>query len=151
MLVKLRRLLPIIAAVALSAPTLAASNVNRRVDHTKAYQKRTDVGPNINIKVTPPEKRGEKGKVLVEVYNFSQVYLSLVSFELILQNSWGDTITAEVSADDLKQNWSGLQWIQIPGKGKIEKITAVKIKNLRLYDQTSKEVKVPYTIDLIKE
>jgi hypothetical protein len=126
-------------------------NVHRRIDHTKAYKKRTDIGPHVNIKITPPEKRGKQGRVLVEVYNFSATYLSSVSFELILKNSWGDRIEARVSADDLKQNWSGLVWIQIPGSGKIEKITGVEIANFQAFNKEAKPVSVKFATDLIKE
>jgi hypothetical protein len=128
-----------------------SAKVHRRVDHTKAYKKRTDIGPHVSIKVTPPERRGKAGRVLVEIYNFSKTYLSLVDFEISLKNSWGDRIEAKISADDLKQNWSGLMWIQIPGSGKIEKITGVEVANFQAFDQAAKPVNVKFTTDLIKE
>ncbi len=128
-----------------------AGKIHRRVDHTKAYKKRTDIGPHVSIKITPPERRGKAGRVLVEIYNFSKTYLSLVDFEISLKNSWGDRIEAKISADDLKQNWSGLMWIEIPGNGKIEKITGVEIANFQAFDKAAKPVAVKFTTDLIKE
>lgn len=125
--------------------------IQRTVIHSEAYKKREYLGPHINFKVTPPEDRGVKGRVLVEVYNYSKTYLNVVDFWLYLTNSWGDKIEVHITCDDIKPNWSALRWVKIPGGKAVPKMDKVTIENLAIFDAQGKKVKLKYYIDLIKK
>ena len=126
-------------------------SIHRTVIHTEAYKKRVDIGPHINFKITPPEKRGRKGRVLVEVYNYSKVNLSVVDFWLILSNAWGDKIEVQITCDDIKGGWSALKWVKIPGEKPIPEITTVQIRNMKIFNDQGRETKLKYFTDLIKQ
>ena len=125
---------------------------NRVIKHTEAYTKRNIVGGHVNVKVTPPEKRGVAGKVGVEVYNYSPVYLSLVDFWMELETKAMYKIDSKIKVENLKQNWGDIVWIEIPAKfaKDFPVITSIKITNLKMYDEKSRQVKIPVTTDLIK-
>jgi hypothetical protein len=123
----------------------------RRIKHTGAYKPRTELGEYIAIKVTPPEKRGAKGRVAVEIYNFSKKSLSLVDFWIVLLNRYGQKVEAHVTADDFRVGTSTIRWIEIPGKGEIPTVDDVKILNMNMYQGYLKPMRVPWTLDLIKD
>lgn len=125
--------------------------VHRTVIHTEAYKKREGIGSYINFKITPPEKRGRKGRLLVEVYNFSKINLAVVDFWLILSNEWGDKIEVQITCDNINAGWSALKWVQIPGNKPIPEITTVQIKNMKIFDAQGHEAKLKYFTDLIKQ
>jgi hypothetical protein len=125
--------------------------IHRTVIHTEAYKKREGFGPHINFKITPPEKRGRKGRVLVEVYNYSKVNLAVVNFWLILSNQWGDRIEVQINCDEIPAGWSALKWVKIPGDKTIPEITSVQIKNMKIFDDRGRETKLKYFTDLIKQ
>jgi hypothetical protein len=140
-------------ASAFSAPKAATPNSNathRTVIHSEAYKKRAHLGEHINFKITPPEKRGKKNHVLVEVYNYSKKYINVCSFWLILSNTWGDRIEVELTVDDLKPSWSALRWVKVPGDKPLPTIEKVEIKNFQLFDDKAKKVDLKYYTDLIK-
>jgi hypothetical protein len=74
---------------------------SKNVVHTQAYKPRPERGQHIDIKVTPPGRRGSDGKVLVEVYNRSKQHLSLIQFDISLNNRGGFSINAPGKAEDL--------------------------------------------------
>lgn len=125
--------------------------IHRTVIHTEAYKKREGFGPHINFKITPPEKRGRKGRVLVEVYNYSKVNLAVVNFWLILSNQWGDRIEVQINCDEIPAGWSALKWVKIPGDKSIPEITIVQIKNMKIFNDQGRETKLKYFTDLIKQ
>jgi hypothetical protein len=133
-----------------SAATPPDYSVNRNVIHTEAYKKREYLGEHINFKITPPEKRGRPGHVLVEVYNYSKTYLSVVDFWLILKNSWGDLIEVHVTCDDIKPSWSALRWVKVETNKPLPAITHVEIKNMVIYNENAQKINLRYYTDLIK-
>lgn len=133
------------------APNDSEPGIQRTVIHSEAYKKREYLGPHINFKVTPPEERGVKGRVLVEVYNYSKTYLNVVDFWLYLTNNWGDKIEVHITCDDIKPNWSALRWVKIPGGKEVPKMDKVTIDNLVIFDEQGKQVKLKYYVDLIKK
>ena len=140
-------------ATAFSAPKPTGPNPNaihRTVIHSEAYKKRAYLGEHINFKITPPEKRGKKNHVLVEVYNYSKKYVNVCNFWLILSNNWGDRIEVELTVDDLKPSWSALRWVKVPGDKPLPTIDKVEIKNFQLFDDQAKKVDLKYYTDLIK-
>ena len=141
------------SAVSAPSPPKAAAGgtpTHRTVIHSEAYKKRAHLGEHINFKITPPEKRGKKNHVLVEVYNYSKKYVNVCSFWLILSNTWGDRIEVELTVDDLKPSWSALRWVKIPGDKPLPAIEKVEIKNFQLFDDQAKKVNLKYYTDLIK-
>lgn len=130
-----------------SSPDYSA---NRNVIHTDAYKKREYLGEHINFKITPPEKRGRPGHVLVEVYNYSKTYLSVVDFWLILKNSWGDLIEVHVTCDDIKPGWSALRWVKVETNKPLPAITNVEIRNMVIYNEKAQKINLRYYTDLIK-
>jgi hypothetical protein len=143
-------------ASALSAPSQTKSKAasgtptHRTVIHSEAYKKRAHLGEHINFKITPPEKRGKKNHVLVEVYNYSKKYVNVCSFWLILSNNWGDRIEVELTVDDLKPSWSALRWVKVPGDKPLPTIEKVEIKNFQLFDDQARKLNLKYYTDLIK-
>lgn|GEM_PF-1642811 len=125
---------------------------DRVIGHQEAYTKRNIVGGHVNVKITPPEKRGKSGRVAVEVYNYSPVYLSIVDFWMELETTGMFKIDGKVKVENLKQNWGDIVWIEIPPKyaNDFPPISKVKISNLKMYDDKARQVKVPLTTDLIK-
>lgn len=143
------------SATAFAKPPAKAAPANktathRTVIHSEAYKKREHLGEHINFKITPPEGRGKKNHVLVEVYNYSKRYVNVCSFYLLLTNTWGDRIEVEISVDDLKPSWSALRWVNIPGNKPIPKIEKVEIQNFQIFDEKGKPLKLKYYTDLIK-
>lgn len=124
--------------------------VHRTVIHTEAYKKREGIGAHLSIKITPPEKRGKKGRVLVELYNYSKTYLSVVDFWLYLYSDIGEKVEVHITADDIKGGWSALKWVKIPRKAKMPAIVKVEIMKMLMYTDKAKEVKMKYFTDLIK-
>lgn len=133
------------------APQPGKTSIHRTVIHSEAYKKRAHLGEHVNFKITPPEKRGKKNHVLVEVYNYSKKYINVCSFYLLLTNSWGDRVEVEITVDDLKPSWSALRWVQIPGNKPIPEIEKVEIQNFQLFDDKARPVKLKYYTDLIKQ
>lgn len=125
--------------------------IQRTVIHSEAYKKREYLGPHINVKVTPPENRGVKGRVLVEVYNYSKSFFSVVDFWLILTNKWGDKIEVHITCDDIKSNWSALRWVRIPGAKEVPKMDKVEVKQMQIFDENGKRINLKHYIDLIKK
>jgi hypothetical protein len=125
--------------------------IHRTVIHTEAYKKREGFGPHVNFKITPPEKRGRKGRVLVEVYNYSKVNLAVVNFWVILSNQWGDRIEVQITCDEIPAGWSALKWVKIPGDKPIPEISTVQIKNMKIFNDQGRETKLKYFTDLIKQ
>lgn len=122
------------------------------VVHTKAYKLRPERGQHIDIKVTPPGRRGSDGKVLVEVYNRSKQHLSLIKFDINLNNRGGFSINAPGQAEDLKPNLSGSQWVKIPKvNGAFPDIDQAVVTNLRCLTVDAHEVKIKGFVDLIKK
>ena len=139
---------PALELAPIAAPNLSGAGdgaippIHRTIIHTEAYKKRVDIGPHINFKITPPEKRGRKGRVLVEVYNYSKVNLSVVDFWLMLSNTWGDKIEVQITCDDIKGGWSALKWVKIPGDKPIPEITTVQIRNMKIFNDQGRETKL---------
>lgn len=135
-------------AVAETYPTSVKATI---VEHKAAYTSKPERGPHIDIKVTPPEIRGKEGRVMIEVYNRGKVHLASVTFDVTLSNQGGFEFTAEVTADDLRPNMSGGQWVKIPPiKGKFPKIIGAKLSHLRVIDSNAREVSMKAYMDLIK-
>jgi hypothetical protein len=125
--------------------------VQRTVIHSEAYKKREGLGPHIEIKVTPPEERGRKGFLLVEVYNYSKTYLALAEFNMSLSNKSGENVEAHITCEDIKGGWSALKWVRIPGNRSFPLITKVSVANLKMITEQAREVKLKYFVDLIKK
>lgn len=125
---------------------------NRVIGHNEAYQKREIVGGHMNLKITPPEKRGKAGRIAVEVYNYSPIYLASVDFWMELENSGMYKIESHVKVEDMRQNWGDIVWIEIPRSyvADFPLITGIKITNLKMFDDKARQVKIPVTTDLIK-
>ena len=127
--------------------------LTRTVIHTDAYKKRENLGPHLDIVVTPPEKRGKKGRVLVELYNYSKAYVSVADFWLDLYSATGDRVEVHITADDLKGGWSALKWVKIGGKKAtpFPRINRVAIEKMQVFDATGKKFTLKHYVDLIKE
>lgn len=124
----------------------------RTVIHSDAYKKRENLGAHLDIVVTPPEKRGKKGRVLVELYNYSKAYISVADFWLEMHNDFGDKVEVHITADDIKGGWSALKWVKITGKKTtIPKVTKVAVQKMQMYDAKGKKFALKYFVDLIKE
>lgn len=122
------------------------------VDHKTAYKPKPERGPHLDVKVTPPEIRGREGRVMIEVYNRGTAHLASVTFDVTLSNQGGFEITAPVSADDLKPNMSGGQWVKIPPiKGAFPKIIGAKLSNLRIINSQAREISMKTYMDLVKK
>jgi hypothetical protein len=140
------------AAPAAAAPATSGNPpIFRTVIHSEAYKTRANLGPHLNIKVTPPEKRGAKGRVLVELYNYSKAYVNVVDFWLYLDSDYGETVEVHIDADDIKPGWSALKWVQIPGNKAIPLITKVRVAQMHIFDDKAKAITLKYYTDLIKE
>jgi hypothetical protein len=139
------------ATLANGAGKNKSSSSQRKISHDKAYKRRATKEPHISIKVTPPEQRGKKGRVLVEVYNYSKRNLSVMTFDVSLLNKWGDVINSNIQVQDLNAGWSDVVWVQIPGKRKIQKITGLRVQNMQMFDKSGKKVQMKHFFDLIKE
>jgi hypothetical protein len=125
---------------------------SKNVVHTQAYKPRPERGQHIDIKVTPPGRRGSDGKVLVEVYNRSKQHLSLIQFDINLNNRGGFSINAPGKAEDLKPNLSGSQWVKIPKvNGAFPDIDQAVVTNLRCLTVDAHEAKIKGFVDLIKK
>jgi len=121
------------------------------VDHKSAYAPKPNRGPHLDVKITPPEIRGKEGRVLIEVYNRGKAHIARVTFDVVLFNQGGFTLTAPIVAEDLKPDLSGGQWVKIPQiKGQFPKITGGKITGIRIFDTTAKELPMKAYLDLIK-
>ncbi len=140
-----------ILGFATASPPALAGGLNRRIPHTRAYLARPELGHYVSIKVTPPEQRGQKGHVLVEVYNFTNRYLSVVDFDIVLHNDMGMRVESHIFAEDLKPNWSALKWVQIPEASDIPKIDAVSIQRMFMFTDEGKRIRLRFYTDLIKE
>jgi len=114
-------------------------------------KKREHLGEHLNIKVTPPERRGSDGRVLVEIYNYSKSYLYSIDFWLYLYSDLDEEIEVHITADDIRPSWSALRWVTIPSNYKLPLITRVKLRNLSMFDDQARKVKLKHYIDLIKE
>ena len=121
------------------------------VNHLAAYNPNPERGPHLDVKVTPPEARGEPGKVLVEVYNRGKTHLALVQFDVTLFNHGGFEISAPVKAEDLRPNMSGSQWIKIPQvKGKFPSIDAARMSHIVTITSEAKDITMKAFMELIK-
>jgi hypothetical protein len=145
------------AVIALSASSSAPARApqpigyHRIVKHTKAYSQRPELGEYVAIKVTPPEKRGKAGKVLVEVFNYTKSYLSVMQFDLNFTTNDLVSRSSTIVADDIKPNWSALRWIDIPSNEKLPPIQAVSAAHLTMIDDTGKYLAHKISVDLIKD
>ena len=128
----------------------ADSSIHRTVIHTKAYEQRKHLGQHLSIKITPPEKRGRKGRVLVELYNYSKSYLSVVDFWLYLYGDADEIVEVHITADDLKAGWSALKWVQIPKGATVPAIIRVDVKNMQMFSDKARKIELKYYTDLIK-
>ncbi len=128
---------------------LSESGMQRTVIHTDAYKNVNTGKPYLNIKVTPQSTVGRPGYVLVEVYNYSKRYLALADFWLVLRDSTGITVEANVTCDDIKGGWSGLKWIKLPKGAKGLKIVKVDIVKMKMFTESAKPLKLKWTVDLI--
>lgn len=125
---------------------------SKNIPHTQAYKPRPELGSYLDIKVTPPGPRGSDGRVLVEVYNRSKQHLSLIQFEVTLNNRGGFAITAPIKAEDLKPNMSGSQWVKIPKvKGAFPAVDEAVVENLKVVTSDAREIKIKTNVDLIKK
>lgn len=142
-----------IASAQQKKPELRPTQFDQRiVNHGKAYLPRPELGQYLGIKVTPPEKRGQKRRVAVEVYNFSKVFISVADFFITLHNRGGMNVDSHVTAEDLNPGWgSAIKWIVIPGTGEIPPIESVEIKGMNIFTVNSKQLPLKYSVDLIKE
>jgi hypothetical protein len=123
---------------------------NHRISHHKEAYKRKKIGAHLNIKVTPPEIRGKKGMVAVEIYNFSEKNLSVIDFWLELETDGYANIEAHITVDDLGPNWSDIRWIKIQGDGTMPKIVKLSVLRLDMFEDSGKQAKLKLTTDLIK-
>lgn len=104
----------------------------------------------MNIKVTPPEIRGRKGYVAVEIYNLSKKDLGGADFWISLETEDFMEISAHITVGDMRRNWSEIRWIKIPVRGKIPKIKRLSIQRMQMFDVNGNRAKIQYTTDLIK-
>jgi hypothetical protein len=124
--------------------------LHRKVDHTKAYEKRPELGQHVAIKITPPELRGKPGVVLVEVYNWTTKFISVMDFWVIMTGENDGRYEMRISVQDLRKNWGDITEVKIPG-GKLPKIDAFQLKNMQIYDEKARRIVVPVLTDLIKK
>jgi hypothetical protein len=128
--------------------------IPRSPDHKKAYSDRPERGEHINIKVTPPQmkRNGKAGKILVEVYNYSNYHISAMRFEieLVTPKGW-DRFEAQVEVDELGPQWSDAYWIDIPGNGKISDVSELTVKRLEIFGAGAKSIKLPLYTELINK
>ena len=143
--------LAVFAVSRTSADESSPPPIKRTLIHTEAYKKHEGLGPHIELKITPPEQRGRKGFLLVEVYNYSKAYLALADFWLNLSNEMGDNVDTHITCEDIKGGWSALKWVKISGDKSFPKITKVNVMNMKMIGQDARELKVKWTIDLIKK
>lgn len=130
---------------------LAAPAQNRKVNHLEAYKAHPERGPHIDLKITPPEKRGKDTMVLVEIYNRSKLRISVLKFDITFKNRGAQDVAASIEAEDLGPGWSVPRWVKIPASGKIPTIDSIILTNVRVIDSTANEVKLKAYSDLIKE
>ncbi|MCX6117499.1 MAG: hypothetical protein NT027_08160, partial [Proteobacteria bacterium] len=132
----------------LSFPTTTKAAL---VDHKNTYNPRPERGAHLHVVVTPPEKRGKEGKVLVEVYNRGKIHIASAAFDLTIANQGGLEIKSSIQATDVKPNYSGLQWISIPPiRGKFPIATAARLTNLRIVDTSAQEIQMKVFLDMVK-
>ena len=134
------------------SPSWAQRYQSKDVPHSQAYKPRPERGPHIDIKVTPPGRRGADGRVLVEIYNRGTTHLALVQADVTLSNRGGYQVSAEVKGEDLRPNMSGAQWIKIPKiKDAFPEIDSALVSNVRVITSDAREVKMKLFVDLIKK
>lgn len=131
-------------------PTPSAKRRNQVINHRKAYKPRPGRGEHIDIKVTPPEKRGKKGHLLVEVYNNSKKYISVMKFHIKINSAGYKHLSSEILVEEMWPNWSDVKWIKIGGNGKLPKVYTIEIEKMELFDHEAKPLKIPFYSDLIK-
>lgn len=128
---------------------------HRIIPHKKAYKKRRLKEPYINIKVTPPEKRGKDGFVGVEIYNYSKKKsVSVAHFWIYLETDNFMQIEAEMTVENMGPNWGDIRWIKVPlrkGKRTLPKITKIRVEKMEIFDGAGRRTKMIWTTDLIKE
>ena len=124
--------------------------LHRKVEHTRAYDKRSELGEHIAIKITPPELRGKPGVVLVEVYNWTTRFISVMDFWVIMTGENDGRYEMRIGVQDMRKNWGDITEVRIPG-GKLPKITAFHLKNVQIYDEKARRIVVPVLTDLIKK
>jgi len=123
--------------------------LHRKVDHTNAYDRRTELGNHIAIKVTPPERRGKPGVVLVEVYNYTKTHVSVMDFWVIMTGVNDARIEMRIKVNEMRQNWGDITEVRIPG-GRLPSIKSLRVQNMQIYDEKARRIAVPVLTDLIK-
>lgn len=154
MLQKIFLILSLLSYVAVAGTNTSSLQVVHGViiNHKEAYKPKPERGPHIDIKVTPPEKRGRENFVLVEVYNRTTVHLATVLFDITLLNKGGYKVTSSVEASDLKPNLSGAQWVKVGGDTKNLPVTLeATVTGVKAITVDAKEVNYKVFVDLIKE
>ena len=148
----MRNYIYFLIAIAVSSTSFGAAIRSKNVPHNQAYKLHPKRGQYLDIKVTPPGARGADGRVLVEVYNRGKSHLALIQFDVTLTNRGGFGITAAVTAEDLRPNMSGSQWVKIPMiKGAFPLIDEAIVDNLHVVTVDARDIKINTYVDLIKK
>ena len=123
----------------------------RIIKHTDAYSAHPERGQHVDLKITPPEKRGKDTMILVEIYNRSKAHISVLTFDIVFRNHGAQDISTSITAEDMVPGWSISRWIKIPGSGKIPAIDGVDVSNIKMFDKEAKDLNFKVYADLIKE
>lgn len=147
-------LLCILVATPVSEGRAKKRSVSHRVKktaHTQAYrQSNNHAGGYVNVKITPPEQRGRKGHVLVEVYNYTGMNLALVEFDLVLYTRENLMVTSHITVDGMRKNYGTLKYMSIPNGGRLPPIAGARIKRLYVYTPEGKRLWAKHNSNLIK-
>ena len=120
----------------------------RKVKENKAYIE-PSTGQHINIKVTPPADMGKDSYVLVEMFNNTQHYISVVDFDMVLYNDEGFDLTAHVNCTDMRAGRSALRKVRANGKGPFPIVDKIRLDHLQMLNDKAIKVIAHTYVDLV--
>lgn len=137
------------ASMILSAKPAAPKITYRIIDNTKAYDEASR-GQHLAFKITPPAMKGPNEAIMIEIYNWTKVNLSLIEFDVTFHNSAGLDLTTHVVGDAMLAGYSGIKKIATPGSGPFVAITKVTVSSLKVLNDDATYVIAPTYVDLVR-
>ena len=120
----------------------------RKIKENKAYSD-ASTGQHIDVKITPPKTMGKDSYVLVEMFNRTQHYISVVDFDMTLYNDEGFDLTAHVNCTDMRAGRSALRKVRANGSGLFPLIDKVKLEHLQMLNDKAVKVVAHTFVDLV--
>ena len=120
----------------------------RKIKDIKAYVEPSS-GQHIEIKITPPPTMGKDSYVLVEMFNRTQHYISIVDFDLTLFNDEGFDLTAHVNCTDMRAGRSALRKVRANGNGPFPIVDKVRLEHLQMLNDKAIKVVAHTYVDLV--